>query len=99
MGQKDIYIEKLSQQLEEWRMEIHELEAHAENAGEEVKEQCEGVLDALREYYQATEATVEDWIESSDERWDALTEKVEQKIETSTATMKAAISHIRTMVS
>lgn len=42
MGEKDIYIEKLSQQLEEWKAEIFELEAQAESASEEVHERCEG---------------------------------------------------------
>ena len=33
MGEKDIYIEKLSQQLEQWKAEISDLENHAEDAG------------------------------------------------------------------
>ena len=98
MGEKDIYIERLSQQLEEWRAEVFELEAQAESAGEEIHEQCEGALDALKRYYASTEANVEDWIESADDGWDALSEKAEQSMEAATTAMKTAISNIRTMI-
>ena len=98
MGEKDIYIEKLSQQLEEWKAEISELEAQAESAGEEIHEQCGGALDALKRYYASTEAHVEDWIESADDSWDALSEKAEQKMEAATTAIKTAIHHIKTML-
>jgi hypothetical protein len=98
MGEKDIYIEKLSQQLEEWKAEIFELEAQAESSGEEIHERCEGALEALKEYYASTEANVEDWIESADDTWEALEDKAEQKMEAATTAIKTAISHIRAML-
>jgi lambda family phage tail tape measure protein len=98
MGEKDIYIERLSQQLEDWKAEISELEAQAESAGEDIHEHCEGALDALKKYYASTEASVEDWLESTDDAWEILEEKAEQKMEAATTAIKTAISHIRTMI-
>ena len=98
MGEKDIYIEKLSNQLEQWKAEIFELEAKAESAGEEVKSHCEEALDALKDYYESTEASVENWIESADDTWDVLEEKAEQKMESARAVMKSAINHIKAML-
>lgn len=98
MGERDIYIEKLSHQLEEWKAEISELEAQAESAGEEIREHCEGALDALKDYYESTEAKVENWIELGDDTWETLEDEAEQKIETATAAIRSAITHIKTML-
>ena len=98
MGDKDIYIERLSAQLEQWKAEIFELEVKAENASEEVKSHCDEALDALKDYYESTEASVETWIESADDTWDVLEEKAEQKMEFAAAAMKSAITHIKTMI-
>ena len=98
MGDKDIYIERLSAQLEQWKAEIFELEVKAENASEEVKSNCDEALDALKDYYESTEASVETWIESADDTWDVLEEKAEQKMEFAAAAMKSAITHIKTMI-
>ena len=98
MGDKDIYIERLSQQLEAWKAEIFELERKAETAGDVVQEQCEVALEALKDYYDSTEASVEDWIESSDDTWEMLEEMVEQKMQVAATAMKQAISQIRTML-
>lgn len=98
MGEKDIYIERLSAQFELWKAEISELEVKAENAGEEVKSHCEEALDALKDYYESTEASVKTWIESADDTWDVLEEKAEQKMESAAAAMKSAITHIKTML-
>ena len=98
MGEKDIYIEKLSQQLEQWKAEISELENHAEDAGEEVKVHCDHALDALKEYYESVEAKVEGWIESADDTWDDIEEKADDHLEKAASAMKAAINHIITML-
>lgn len=95
MGEKDIYIEKLSQQLEQWKAEIFELELKAENAGDAIQDKCETALHALKDYYDATEASVEGWIESADDTWNVLEEKADQKMEVATAAMKSAINHLR----
>ena len=98
MGEKDIYIERLSQQLEAWKAEISALENQAEEAGGEIKAHCGNAMDALREYYDTTEAKLEGWIESADETWDVIEEKADQHMEKASTAIKAAISHIRTMI-
>ncbi len=98
MGDKDIYIERLSQQLDQWKAEILELEHRAEDAGGAVQEQSRQALEALKGYYDATEGNVEDWIESSDDTWDMLEDMVDQKMEVAAAAMKQAINQIRMML-
>lgn len=83
MGEKDIYIEKLSQQLEQWKAEISQLENHAEEAGDEIQTQCENALNDLKNDYDSTKAKLEGWIESADDTWGVIEEKADEHVEKS----------------
>jgi lambda family phage tail tape measure protein len=95
MGEKDIYIEKLTQQLEQWKTDISALEVKAETAGNEVKTKYEDALDALKQYYDATEARLEEWMDASDDAWDDIEDKAEQQLHNASAAMKSAIDHVK----
>ncbi len=99
IDEKDVYIEKLTQQLEQWKAEISVLEDKAESATDDIKDRCEDALDALRQYYDATEAKLEEWAESSDDAWESIEDKAEQQLNAASAAMKRAISHIKSYFS
>ncbi len=99
LDEKDIYIERLTQQLEQWKAEIADLEDKTESAADDIKGQCENALDALKQYYDATEAKLEEWVESSDDVWETLEDKAEQQLNTASSAMKSAITHIKSLFS
>lgn len=95
MSQKDIYIEKLNQQLEYLKSEIKILGLKAEDATDEMKDQSKEKLEALRQFYDSTEEKLEEWIAASEEAWESLEDVAEQQINTADAAMKNAIDHIK----
>ncbi len=98
MGEKDIYLERLSEQLDGWKAEILALEMKAETGGDEVKASCEEALSELKNVYEATQANVGVWIESADDSWDVLEANVEGHIESATSALKSAIQHMKTLI-
>lgn len=98
MGEKDIYIERLSEQLERWKAEIMALDVKAESAEADVRENCAEALDELKDYYESTAANVAIWLESGDETWDVLEANAEQKMESATSVIKNAIQHIKRLL-
>lgn len=97
MSQKDIYIEKLSQQLEYWKSEIKILELKSEVAAEDIKDECQKKLEALRQFYDSTEGKLDQWIEASEEAWESIEDAAEKQLNTANAAMKSALDHIKTL--
>ena len=95
MSEKDIYIEKLNQQLDYWSSEIKILELKAENASEAIRDQTLEKLEALKQFFDATEGTLDGWAEASEEAWESIEDRAEHQLETAHAAMKTALDHIR----
>jgi lambda family phage tail tape measure protein len=99
MSQRDIYIEKLNQQLEYLKSEIKILEIKAEDAADDIKDQSKDKLEALREFYDSTEGKMDEWVAASEEAWESLEDAAEQHISTADAAMKNALDHIKKLFS
>lgn len=97
MSKKDVYIERISQQLSYWKSEIKILELKAEIAAEDIKEQGKEKLDALQQFYESTEGKMEEWIAASGEAWEAIEEIAEQQLDAADAAMKDSLDHIKTI--
>jgi arsenate reductase-like glutaredoxin family protein len=99
MSQKDIYIEKLTQQLEYWKSEIKILELKAEVAAEDIKDQGMDKLEALKQFHDSTEGKLEEWIAASEEAWESIEDVAEQQLTTAEAAMNNALDHIKSLFS
>lgn len=97
MTSKAHFIQKLAEQLEEWKTEIAALEELTEESGEMIKAQCASALAALQHYYEASEAKLEVWQDSSEDVWEDLEDSAEQQLMTASATMRSALTHIRSL--
>jgi phage-related minor tail protein len=99
MSQRDIYIEKLNQQLEYLKSEIKILEIKAEDAADDIKDQSKDKLEALREFYDSTEGKMDEWVAASEEAWESLEDTAEHHISTAGAAIKNALDHIKKLFS
>lgn len=91
MSKRDMYVEKLKAQLDEWNVEIDKLEAKVreyettvklkyENEIRELREKRDEARTRLAEIQEASEDAWEDLIHGFERSWDIFKESVEHAI-------------------
>lgn len=96
MDKKDFYQQKLSLQIEKWKLEIAELELETESAGADLKSKCGEAIDALKTFCDDNEAKLENWREASSEKWEQIEEEAEKQLNFATTAVNTAMERVKT---
>ena len=70
MKQKDMYIQKIEEQIQGWKVDIDRLRAMAENAEAHLRTEYHKKLDILKEKQAAAESGLTELKEASEESWE-----------------------------
>lgn len=79
MMTKEEYVEKLKNQLDEWKVDLEHLRVKAADATDDVRESIEQEIDELKLKWHEGEAKRQAMLDSADEKWDELKEDAEEK--------------------
>jgi len=95
MTDKNEFVEKLQNQIEEWKCEMKSLEEKAEGASEEVKAKCGEAMDALRCQCEAGETKLEEWKAKADDAWEDFQKDAEETFAAFKASTADSIEKIK----
>lgn len=69
---RDAYVEKVKSQLDEWNLEIDNLEARASKASDDVRAQLEKAIEGVRKEYQEARARLDGVRHARGDAWHDL---------------------------
>lgn len=78
MEKKDLYVEKLKEQLDHWADDLEQMEAQAHMAEADLKIRYLGRLEALRQRREEARRELTKIRESSDQAWEELKDGTDQ---------------------
>lgn len=78
MNVQDRYVEKVEEQLQEWKTDIDKLKAKAEKAEAQVRTEYHKKLDTIQEKRAAAETNLKQLKEASEESWEDLIKGYEE---------------------
>lgn len=70
MNVKDSYVQKVEEQLQQWKMDIDRLKAKAEKAEAQMRTEYHKKLDIIKEKQAAAEISLKQLKEASEESWE-----------------------------
>lgn len=91
MEKKDIYSQKLENQLKEWKKTIKELQERAQKGSAQAKLDLLEMVEKLQLKMDAVQIRLDELRHSGSEAWSGI----EKKIETAVADMKSALEKAR----
>lgn len=78
MSNKKGLVQKLENQIADWKCEMTVLEEKPEGAGEDANAKCCEAMDALRCQCQEGEAKLEEWKAKADNAWEDFQQEAEE---------------------
>jgi len=78
MSKRDVFIAKMKSQLDEWKDELHKLEAKAGNAEAGVRDKYHEAIEELRERRATAEAKLDEIRHVGEEAWEELEDEAEK---------------------
>lgn len=95
MKLKDIYLEKVEQQVKEWKMDLDTLKERADRAETQTRSDHYKQLDNLKAKQLSAEANLEELKEAGEESWEDLKvgyEKLQKDMQESIANAQTSIT-------
>ncbi|AFL74130.1 hypothetical protein [Thiocystis violascens] len=99
MMTKEEYVEKLKNQLDEWKVDLDNLRAKAADAADDVRESIEKEIAEIKLKWDEGEGKRQEMIDSADEKWDELKEDAEEGWAHLTGFVKDSLDRIKSKFS
>lgn len=95
MGEKELYQRKMRAQLDEWKAELHKLEAKAAGARADVQLEMNRRIQALQGKIEEGRTKLSALAEATDDAWESLKEGVESTWKSLRASLREAASKLK----
>jgi uncharacterized coiled-coil DUF342 family protein len=95
MSTKEVYLQKLRTQLDEWDAEIKKLKASAQKAGAELHIDYKEDIEEMRAKRDTALKKLEELTHSGDEAWEDLKEGIEHAWKDLGGAIKSAVSRFK----
>ena len=95
MINREAYVEKMKAKLDEWNASIARLEARAEGAGADMKEEINNEIGRIKKYRDEASSRIKDVQSAGDDAWEDFKTGIEKSWETLGEAFNSAMSRFK----
>lgn len=78
MSQKDVYVQKLQEQLDAWKKQMDEFRAHSSTMAQQTRDEYQKQLDALQAHGDVVKRQLDATRQASEQAWTDMKVKADQ---------------------